>query len=41
MMPATKSAKIHGLDPQVYLRDDLARLPSTLQSGLDDLLPHN
>ncbi|MEM0955975.1 MAG: IS66 family transposase [Pseudomonadota bacterium] len=36
-----QSAKINGLDPQAYLRDVLARLPSTKYSDIDSLLPHN
>tara|TARA_R110000787_G_scaffold93839_1_gene196211 strand:+ start:170 stop:313 length:144 start_codon:yes stop_codon:yes gene_type:complete len=40
-MALIQSAKIIDLDPQAYLRDVLARLPSVRQSDLDDLLPHN
>lgn len=41
VMTLIQSAKINGLDPQAYLRDVLARLPTARQSDLDDLLPHN
>jgi transposase len=40
-MSLLQSAKINGLDPQAYLRDVLARLPTARHSDLDDLLPHN
>ncbi len=41
VMSLIQSAKINGLDPQAYLRDVLARLPTARHSDLDDLLPHN
>jgi transposase len=41
VMTLIQSAKINGLDPQAYLRDVLARLPSARHSDLDNLLPHN
>lgn len=34
------SARFNGLDPYVYLRDVLARLPSQPASRIDELLPH-
>jgi len=41
VMSLIQSAKISGLDPQAYLRDVLERLPTTKQSDIDSLLPHN
>ena len=41
VMTLIQSAKINGLDPQAYLRDVLARLPTARQSDIDTLLPHN
>jgi hypothetical protein len=41
VMSLVQSAKINGLDPQAYLRDVLERLPTTKQSDIDSLLPHN
>lgn len=35
-----QSAKLHNLNPYLYLRDVLTRLPSARASDLDDLLPH-
>jgi len=41
IMSLIQSAKINGIDPQAYLRDVLERLPTTKQSDIDSLLPHN
>jgi hypothetical protein len=35
-----QSAKLNGLDPYVYLRDVLERLPTQRASEIDALLPH-
>ena len=35
-----QSAKLNGHDPWVYLKDVIARLPTHLNSRIDDLLPH-
>ena len=34
------TAKLNGLDPWAYLRDVLQRLPTQLNSRIDELLPH-
>ena len=34
------SAKLNGHDPWAYLKDVLTRLPTHLNSRIDDLLPH-
>lgn len=36
-----QSAKLHGHDPWAYLNDVLTRLPTHLNSRIDELLPHN
>lgn len=41
VMTLIQSAKINGLDPQVYLRHVLERIPTARQSDLAALLPHN
>lgn len=41
VMSLVQSAKLHGHDPWAYLRDVLARLPTHLNSRIDELLPHN
>lgn len=40
VMSLVQSARLNGHDPWAYLRDVLARLPSQLNSRIDDLLPH-
>jgi transposase len=35
-----ESAKLHGHDPWAYLRDVLQRLPTQLNSRIEELLPH-
>jgi transposase len=40
VMSLVQSAKLNGLEPWAYLRDVLDRLPSHLNSRIDDLLPH-
>lgn len=40
VMSLVQSAKLNGLDPWQYLRDVLARLPTHLNSRLEELLPH-
>ena len=40
VMSLAQSAKLNGLDPWAYLRDVLERLPTQLNSRIDELLPH-
>ena len=40
VMSLVQSAKLNGHDPWQYLRDVLARLPTHLNSRIDELLPH-
>lgn len=40
VMSLLQSAKLHGHDPWVYLKDVLERLPTHLNSRIDELLPH-
>jgi hypothetical protein len=40
VMSLVQSAKLNGLEPWAYLRDVLDRLPTYLNSRIDDLLPH-
>jgi len=40
VMSLVHSARLNGLDPYVYLRDVLERLPTLAASRIDDLLPH-
>ncbi|WP_418150742.1 IS66 family transposase [Variovorax atrisoli] len=40
VMSLVHSAKLHGHDPHAYLRDVLQRLPTHLNSCIDELLPH-
>jgi hypothetical protein len=40
VMSLVQSAKLNGHDPWAYLRDVLARLPTQLNSRIDELLPH-
>jgi transposase len=40
VMSLVQSAKLDGHDPWAYLRDVLARLPTHLNSRIDELLPH-
>jgi len=36
-----ESAKLNGRDAWLYLRDVLERLPTHLNSRIDELLPHH
>jgi hypothetical protein len=40
-MSLVQSAKLNGHDPWAYLKDVLTRLPTQLNSRIDELLPHN
>lgn len=40
VMSLVQSAKLHGHDPWAYLRDVLTRMPTQLNSRIDELLPH-
>jgi transposase len=40
IMSLLQSAKLHGHDPWAYLRDVLTRLPSHMNSRIEELLPH-
>ena len=40
VMSLVQSAKLNGVDPWAYLRDVLVRLPTQLNSRIEDLLPH-
>jgi transposase len=40
VMSLVQSAKLHGHDPWVYLKDVLERLPTHLNSRIGELLPH-
>jgi hypothetical protein len=40
VMSLIHSAKLNGLDPYVYRRDVLERLPSQPDSRIEELLPH-
>ena len=40
VMSLVQSAKLNGHDPWAYLKDVLARLPTHLNSRIDELLPH-
>jgi len=40
MMSLIHSAKLNGLDPYVYLRDVLERLPTLPATKVGDILPH-
>jgi transposase len=39
-MSLIQSAKLNGLDPYLYLRDVLTRLPTHKASRVAELLPH-
>jgi IS66 C-terminal element len=39
-MSLVQSARMNGHDPWAYLRDVLERLPTQLNSRLEELLPH-
>ncbi|CAG9180197.1 IS66 family transposase ISPpu19 [Cupriavidus laharis] len=41
VMSLVQSAKLQGHDPWAYLNDVLTRLPTHLNSRIDELLPHN
>ena len=40
VMSLVQSARMNGLDPYVYLRDVLTRLPTHKASQIEELLPH-
>ena len=40
VMSLLQSAKLNGHDPWVYLKDVLTRLPTQLDSRIEELLPH-
>jgi len=40
VMSLLQSAKLHGHDPWAYLRDVLTRLPTHMNSRIEELLPH-
>jgi hypothetical protein len=40
-MSLVQSAKLSGHDPWAYLKDVLTRLPTQLNSRINELLPHN
>ncbi len=40
VMSLLQSAKLHGHDPWAYLKDVLTRLPTQLNSRIEELLPH-
>lgn len=40
VMSLVQSARLNGHDPFAYLSDVLRRLPTQLNSHLEDLLPH-
>ena len=39
-MSLIQSAKLNGHDPHAYLKDVLTRLPTHMNSRIDELLPH-
>ena len=41
VMSLLQSAKLNGHEPWAYLKDVLTRLPTQLNSRLEELLPHN
>jgi len=41
IMSLTQSAKLNGLNPLVYLKDVMDRLPTQPYSSINELLPHN
>ena len=40
VMSLVQSAKLNGHDPWAYLKDVLTRLPTYMNSRIDELLPH-
>ncbi len=40
VMSLLQSAKLNGHDPWAYLKDVLTRLPTQLNSRIEELLPH-
>ena len=40
VMSLVQSARMNGHDPYAYLKDVLTRLPTHLNSRIDELLPH-
>ena len=40
VMSLLQSAKLNGHDPWAYLKDVLTRMPTQLNSRLDELSPH-
>ena len=41
VMSLVQSARLHGHEPWAYLKDVLMRLPTQLNSRIDELLPNN
>ena len=41
VMSLVQSAKLNGHDPWAYLKDVITRLPTQLNSRIDELLPHH
>lgn len=41
VMSLVQSARMNGHDPWAYLRDVLQRLPTQLNSRIEELLPHS
>ena len=41
VMSQVQSARLCSHDPNAYLKDVLQRLPTHLNSRIDELLPHN
>jgi hypothetical protein len=39
-MSLVQSARLNGHDPYLYLKDVLTRLPTQLNSRIEELLPH-
>ena len=39
-MSLLQSARLYGHDPFAYLKDVLSRLPTQLNSRIEELLPH-
>ncbi len=40
VMSLVQSAKLNGHDPWAYLKDALKRLPTQMNSRIEELLPH-
>jgi transposase len=41
IMSLVQSARLNGLNPLVYLKDVMDRLPTQPYSSINELLPHN